>query len=425
MDDDQRLGANSEAAGIISTEREIEVLADNFLSCLLKTAIRADAGILWLFDPSDGRLAPKAAKGHDLSVLRQVRLRPGESLSGKAFEKGQTASYPTPEGSLESMPKMAPTNRELYAAATEGISHPESAVCTPLNVGEKTIGVLALENLRKVHVFSPDDILLLQYAAAALALAIENADLREELQASQAINESNQVKADALSFLAHEMRTPLTSIKGYSTALLMDEASFEPETQREFLRLIDEECDALVNLIHDLLESSMIEAGPLKLERQPILLPSLVKGIVHEIGRHRPQHRFLIEFPRQFPVAEADPGRLAQVMRNLLDNAVKYTPQGGLIVVRGEVRQEEMFISVADQGIGIAPEHLNRLFEKFFRVKSGPNRDTVGSGLGLPIARSIVESHGGRIWAESQLGRGTTFYFTLPLANSIHGAVES
>ncbi|NIV29377.1 MAG: hypothetical protein GWN58_07670, partial [Anaerolineae bacterium] len=116
----------------------------------------------------------------------------------------------------------------------------------------------------------------------------------------------------------------------------------------------------------------------------------------------------------RFPIVDADPRRIEQVIRNLLDNAFKYSPAGGLVVVRGEVQEREIVISVADQGMGIAPEHLNRLFEKFYRIESGLGRHVVGSGLGLPIARTIVESHGGRIWAESQVGQGSTFYFTLP-----------
>ncbi|MBC7264883.1 MAG: hypothetical protein H5T64_11095 [Chloroflexi bacterium] len=164
-----------------------------------------------------------------------------------------------------------------------------------------------------------------------------------------------------------------------------------------------------------MLESSIIDAGFLKLKPQPVMLPHLTQNVTDDVARRSPNHRFLVDFPKEFPIVEADPDRIAQVLRNLLDNAVKYSPGGGLIVVRGEVREDEIVLSVADQGIGIAPEHLNRLFEKFFRVKSGLGRHVVGSGLGLPIARSIVESHGGHIWAESQVGRGSTFYFTLPL----------
>jgi signal transduction histidine kinase len=210
------------------------------------------------------------------------------------------------------------------------------------------------------------------------------------------------------------MRTPLTSIKGFSTALLMDEISFDSPTQHEFLEIIDQECDVLTDLIHDLLESSIIDAGLLQLEREPIMISRLAQGVIDDIGRRTRKHRFLVDLD-QLPIVEADPKRIEQVLRNLLDNAVKYSPEGGMIVVRGQVSDDRLLISIADQGVGIAPEHLNRLFEKFYRVDSGLGGHVVGSGLGLPIAQTIVESHGGRIWAESQPGEGTTFYFTLPI----------
>jgi signal transduction histidine kinase len=136
----------------------------------------------------------------------------------------------------------------------------------------------------------------------------------------------------------------------------------------------------------------------------------VIEGLAHR----NEKQRFLVDFPRPFPIVHADPRRIEQVLRNLLDNAIKYS-EGGLVVVRGEMLEDEIVVSVADQGVGIAPEHLNRLFEKGFRVKSGLGRHVIGSGLGLPIARTIVESHGGRIWAESQVGQGTTLYFAIPL----------
>jgi signal transduction histidine kinase len=231
--------------------------------------------------------------------------------------------------------------------------------------------------------------------------------------------------SDLISTLAHEMRTPLTSIKGYSTALLMEDVTFSPETQREFLQFIDAECDVLETLIHDFLESSIIDAGMLRLEVQPVKLPPLLKSVVDDIARRTQIHRFVVDFSRRFPILDADPDRIAQVLRNLLDNAVKYSPEGGLIVVRGELRAEEVVISVADQGVGLTPEHLNRLFEKYFRARSGPARHVAGTGLGLRIARAIVEGHGGRIWAESQQGVGTTFYFTLPLGGLSQQSIEA
>ena len=138
---------------------------------------------------------------------------------------------------------------------------------------------------------------------------------------------------------------------------------------------------------------------------------------IEEMAHQSRKHQFVVDFTDDFPIVDADPQRIAQVLRNLIDNAIKYSPDGGLIVVRGEAWPLEAVVSVSDQGVGIAPEHLNRLFEKYFRIESGLVRHVVGSGLGLPIAHTIVESHNGRIWAESRLGEGTTLFFALPLAD--------
>jgi signal transduction histidine kinase len=294
----------------------------------------------------------------------------------------------------------------------------------PLVTGQTKVGVLTLENRSRPSRFTHADLAFLEAVAQLVALAIDNARLRDEVQNVRALEENSRPKADLISTLAHEMRTPLTSIKGFSTALLMEEAAFSLETQQEFLQIIDDECDVLTDLIHDLLESSVIEAGLLRLELEPVMLPHLVQSVVSDIAHQTEKHRVLVDIPRVFPIVDADPGRITQVLRNLLDNAVKYSPQGGMIVIRGEVQETQIVVSVADQGLGIAPEDLNRLFEKFFRVESGLGRHVVGSGLGLPIAQTIVESHGGRIWAESKLGEGSTFYFALPLARDEEQAHE-
>jgi signal transduction histidine kinase len=413
---DQRLLTIFEIAKILVTERELEAMLQQLLACLIETLEAAEAGVLLLYDPSDGRLAVRAAHGYDLASLEQIRLVPGEARCGKAFQTGLPELYSTPETITAVMANMTPENRERFRVATTGLRKAVSAVCTPLITSQTKVGVLMLENLCQPGSFVQADLPFLQAVAGLIARSIESARLNHERQETLALDEANRLKAELISTLAHEMRTPLTSIKGYSTALLMEEVTFSPETQREFLQFIDEECDVLQGLIHDLLESSIIDAGLLRLELQPVRLPRLAKSVTDDMARRTEEHRFLLDFLEHFPILDADPDRIAQVLRNLLDNAVKYSPQGGLIVVRGVVREDEVVISVADQGVGIAPEHLNRLFEKFFRAKSGLGRHVVGSGLGLPISRTIVESHGGHIWAESQVGQGTTLYFTLPLA---------
>ena len=412
---DQRLLTISELAKISVIEHATETMLQRLLACLVETFEAAEAGVLLLYDPADERLAVKAAHGYDLHKLEQIRIAPGEERCGRAFQTGQPELYSTPETIAAATASMTPANRGAVTGVTIGLKESHSAVCMPLITGETKVGVLMLENLRDAHGFSRADLPFLQTVADLFALSVEGARLRENAQSAQALSEANRLKAELISTLAHEMRTPLTSIKGYSTALLMEEVTFDPGTQREFLQFIDEECDVLQTLIHDLLESSIIDAGLLRLEPQPVQLPRLAKNVTDDIARRTEIHRFLLDFPERFPILDADPDRIVQVLRNLLDNAVKYSPEGGLIVVRGEVREGEVVVSVADQGVGLTPEHLNRLFERFFRAKSSLGRHVVGSGLGLPISRTIVESHGGRIWAESQVGEGTTLFFALPL----------
>lgn len=246
-------------------------------------------------------------------------------------------------------------------------------------------------------------------AADLVAAAIDR------LTVGAALEEAGRLKTEVISTLSHHMRTPLASIKGCATALLLQGRDYSEETRQEFLHVIDEESDRLSALVEELLASATIEAGLLSIERQPVLLPRLVESVAHEMASRSSKHRFVATCPRPFPLIHADPGRIEQVLRNLLDNAVKYSPNGGLVSVSGRYDDGEATVSVADQGIGIGPEHLNRLFERFYRVKGDLGVTVPGTGLGLPIARAIVEAHGGRIWAESTLGQGSIFRFTLPL----------
>ena len=140
----------------------------------------------------------------------------------------------------------------------------------------------------------------------------------------------------------------------------------------------------------------------------------MVGDVAQEIQRRTEVHQLMVDLSPEFPIVQADPRWIRQVFRNILDNAIKYSPDGGLVIVRGEVRPEDIVISIADQGLGISPEDLIPLFEKFHRVKAASNYHIPGTGLGLPIARAIIEAHGGRIWVESKLGHGTTVFFSLP-----------
>jgi len=226
--------------------------------------------------------------------------------------------------------------------------------------------------------------------------------------------ERDELKSQLLSHVSHELRTPLAAIKGSVTTLLQSHRRWDEEVREEFLRIVDEQTDRLQVLLDNLMEMSRLEAGVLRLRKQPLALASLVSKVVETMQPQARRHRFIVDLPPDLPVVEVDPVRIEQVVRNLLENAVKYSPEGGAVTVFGGVGAEEVMIVVRDEGIGIPAEHLERIFDRFYQVDSEVARQAGGSGLGLSICRGIVEAHGGRIWADSTPGQGSIFFFTLP-----------
>lgn len=225
-----------------------------------------------------------------------------------------------------------------------------------------------------------------------------------------------QMWSEMLAGLSHDLRTPLACIKGYVTTLLREDVTWEADDQKEFLNIIAEETDHIESLINNLLDSSTFSwKGEIELKKELVSLPQIVNKVLRDPSYRSKHHQFTVQFAEEFPLVEADPSRIEQVLRNLVDNAVKYSMENTLITIKGERANGEVVVSVADQGIGIGDEHLNRLFEKFFRVMaSGIQEHQKGMGLGLPLARQVMINHGGRIWAKSKLNQGTTLYIALP-----------
>lgn len=227
--------------------------------------------------------------------------------------------------------------------------------------------------------------------------------------------EVDQMKNQLLSTVSHELRTPLASIKGFATTLLRQDVRWDEATQREFLRIIEEESNRLEELIDNLLDMSQVEAGALRIQREPIYLRRIVREAVEQAQQRTETHWFVMDLPAELPRVWADPRRVRQVLNNLLENAIKYAPNGGQITVTCEVEADCVVVSIADQGQGIPREFLERVFDRFFQVDGANTRAMGGSGLGLAIAKGIVQAHGGAIWAESQAGQGSVFRFTLPI----------
>lgn len=224
-----------------------------------------------------------------------------------------------------------------------------------------------------------------------------------------------EMKAQLLSTVSHELRTPLASIKGFASTLLREDVRWDEATQREFLRIIEEESNRLEELIDNLLDMSQVEAGALRIQREPVQLRRVVREAVEHAQRRTEAHWFVMDLPAELPRVWADPRRIRQVLNNLLENAIKYSPAGGQITVTCELDANDVVVSVADQGQGIPGEHLDRIFDRFFQVDGTSTRAMGGSGLGLAIAKGIIEAHHGTIWAESQAGQGSVFRFSLPI----------
>jgi two-component system sensor histidine kinase KdpD len=235
-----------------------------------------------------------------------------------------------------------------------------------------------------------------------------------------------------ISTVSHELRTPLGFIKGYVTTLLREDQAWEREARLEFLQIIDEEADRLRELIDNLLDSSRLESGRLGMTSETTRLVSVIRDAAARIRSIHPDLQLSLELPDELPIIQVDATRIAQVLDNLLTNAVKYAP-GAPVVIRASAQPDAIQVQVRDAGPGIAPEHLPRLFERFYRVP-GRAGGVRGTGLGLHICRKIVEAHGGQIFAESKPGEGTCFTFTLPYdfmpptqetpEESVHGRQE-
>jgi PAS domain S-box-containing protein len=220
-----------------------------------------------------------------------------------------------------------------------------------------------------------------------------------------------------ISVISHELKTPVSIIKGYAETLAREDARWDAETIRDGLHIISEEADRLAQQIQGLLEASRLQAGGLRLELTDWSLPPLAHQLVERFATAAGDHfTFELRIPDDFPPVHADYERIRTVLENMLSNAVKYSPDGGTIRVVGRTEGDWAVISVIDQGIGIPPEEREKLFRRFYRVDNRLRRETQGAGLGLFLSRAIVEAHGGRMWVDSRPGRGSRFSCTIPLA---------
>jgi signal transduction histidine kinase len=222
---------------------------------------------------------------------------------------------------------------------------------------------------------------------------------------------AEQLKDEFISLVSHELRTPMTVISGSLRTALS--AGISPEDKLTLLKNAIEGADSLSAILENLLELSRYQAGRLQIHREQVNIPDIARSVIDKLGTLYEGHRYVMDFLNDLPPVQADPLRVERILYNLLENAAKYSPDGGEIKVFARVDHGSVVTGVADNGIGMSPEDLGRVFELFERLGRGAARQ--GLGLGLVVCKRLVEAQGGKIWVESMLGKGSTFYFTLPL----------
>lgn len=266
-------------------------------------------------------------------------------------------------------------------------------------------------------IYKPDQIRLAEFIGAHVAQLLERDQLVQKIVSLEAERRLDRLQEDFIATISHELLTPLGFIKGYATTLLREDATWDDATRSEFLTIIDEEADRLHELIDNLMDSSRLQAGTLRMSFQPVRLDTFLKDMALRAKARNESQAIKLQVAAPGMRLHIDPARLAQVFDNLLINAAKYAPSAEISLLLEE-ENNQAHIVLSDNGPGIAPEHLSNLFKRFYRVPT--NNTTVrGTGLGLFICRQIVRAHGGEIRVESSLGHGTAFHIYLPLEREV------
>jgi len=372
----------------------------------LKQAMRCRGCSIALVDPIDNVIEIRAAAGIESKWQHNFKLRLGEGIAGRV--------------ALEGAPLYVPDVLESDGFIFFDPSV-RSLLTVPLSMQQRVIGTLTVDSEQR-DAFSAADERLLTIAATQAAIAIENARLYASLEqrakhlaeAYAELKETDRLKDEIVQNVSHELRTPLTFIKGYVELLLTESAGPLTEDQKEHLSIVVKKTNIVTRLVSDIMLLQKTDRVPSK--REPVSLTRLARRALRGCAVMAEEAGLdLIEnLPDDLPPVTGDKGRLLQVFDNLLSNAIKFSPGGRQIVVTIEDAGPAVQVSVSDQGIGVPKDQQERIFERFYQIDGSAQRRFGGTGLGLAIVKRIVEAHEGQVWVESDLGKGSTFYFTVP-----------
>ncbi len=409
---DQALAARVEELSVMQRiDRELNTSLDiqRATSITLEWALRqsgSDAGLVGMVD--EGSFQVLAAQGYpsDLDLCGPPQEKPPLPAIETAIETGN------------------PLLVEAANGAGPEILLPEarSQVAVPIRRETEVIGVLFLES-RQPDQYPEENLRFLTRLSDHAAIAIANADLYAEVQAA------NLAKSDFVSFVSHELKTPMTSIKGYADLLAAGSVGPVTEAQANFLSTIRSNVNRMATLVSDLADISRIEAGRLRLEFSAVAISEVIEEVIRSTQNQveEKEQTLTAELPPDLAEVWGDRTRLIQILTNLVSNAHKYSETGGEIRIQAEQgdniwdpegARQVVHLSVQDNGIGISAEDQYKIFQKFFRSDDQKAREAPGTGLGLNITKSLVEMQGGMIWFESEFRKGTTFHFTIPVVEA-------
>lgn len=376
-------------------------------------AFCADSGTLFLWDHLKESLVATAAVGYDQENLSRVRLKPGEGIAGRTVLAGEVLYSNDPAQAEAMLSDISEENRR-YLLAARGQRPIQAFLCVPLVFRDRTLGSLFLASLRPGTSFSSSHVELAQTFARIASALLENLRLLQEASQSEALREIDRLKTDFLSNISHELQTPLAALKASLGFLSPTSPGAAADIQASLIENARRNADRLHRLVADLIDVARLQNLQLKLNLEPLDLREVVQHAVESLGPllEEKGQRLETSTPQSPVVVLIDERRLEQALHNLVMNAHQYTAPGGRITITLSEEADRVVISVADTGPGIRSEERDRLFERFYR--SAQARTGSGLGLGLAIAKGVVELHGGRIWVESELGRGSIFSFSLP-----------
>ena len=395
----QELDAIYAISRVVTRASELDASLDEIIG-IARTVFIFDNVVLYVHQKSDS-IEPSYARAIGRGRNSESDLAWGESIAKDVLKSGKIV-----------------VRQEITGDVSKDRMNARYFLGLPLISGDNNIGAVVFVRYGGPQ-FTPDHTHLAEYIAGHIAQLYEHGILITRLSRLEAERQLERLQDDFVSTVSHELRTPLGFIKGYATTLLRENANWDEVDRREFLTIIDEETDRLKELIDNLLDSSRLQSGTLRMEFQPLRLDTMLKDLPIRAKSFDEHLTIDVNLEASQLQVQADPTRLAQVFDNLLSNVVKYAP-GSNVNITLSSQDNQAHIAVSDNGPGIPEENLPNIFSRFYRVPN-QNRAVRGSGLGLFICRRIINAHEGEITAESNFGEGTTFHIYLPLMNHNSG----